>query len=63
MLQQFYKEYMNILMTDPLSLPVWLMLQRKFMMPAMMISRRSDMEDFMKRYSLNGIKVPTICKP
>lgn len=63
MSQEFYKEYMHILMTDPLSLPVWLMLQRKFMMPAMMIAKRSDVEDFMKQYSLNGIKVPTICKP
>jgi hypothetical protein len=61
--QEFYKEYMHVLMSDPLSLPVWLMLQRKFMMPAMMIAKSGEMEDFMKRYSLNGMKVPTICKP
>jgi hypothetical protein len=54
--QDFYKEYMNILMTDPLSLPVWLMLQRKFMMPASMIARNDRMEQYMKMYSLNGIK-------
>jgi len=61
--QDFYKEYMHILMTDPLSLPVWLMLQRKFMMPAAMIAKGGEMETFMKCYSLNGIKIPTICKP
>ena len=63
MLNEFYKEYMHILTTDPLSLPVWLMLQRKFMLPAMMIARNDEMEKFMSHFSLNGIKVPTICKP
>ena len=63
MSQQFYKEYMNILATDPLSIPVWLMLQYKFMSPAAMIAKGGEMETFMKRYSLNGIKIPTICKP
>ena len=42
---------------------VWLMLQMKFMSPAAMIARGGEMEEFMKRYSLNGIKIPKICKP
>jgi hypothetical protein len=42
---------------------VWLMLQMKFMSPAAMMTKGSEMEAFMKRYSLNGVKVPTICKP
>jgi hypothetical protein len=53
---EFYKEYMNVLMTDPLNLPVWLMLQRKFMGPAMMIAKGNEMETFMKQFSLNGLK-------
>jgi hypothetical protein len=61
--QEFYKEYMNVLATDPLSLPVWLMLQYKFMSPAAMIAKGDKMEQYMKMYSLNGLKVPTICKP
>lgn len=42
---------------------VWLMLQAKFMTPASMIARNDKMEQFMKQFSLNGIKAPTICKP
>jgi hypothetical protein len=42
---------------------VWLMLQYKFMMPARMISVSDDMHDFLKCFSLNGIKPTTICKP
>jgi hypothetical protein len=59
----FYQEYMQILMTDPLSLPVWLMLQRKFMLPAAMISRNDDMEKFIGHFSLNGVKNFSICRP
>jgi len=42
---------------------VWLFLQMKFMGPASMISRGAEMETFMKHFSLNGIKPPTICRP
>jgi hypothetical protein len=42
---------------------VWLMLQYKFMLPAMMIARNDETEQFMKQFTLNGIKIPTICKP
>lgn len=44
---------------------VWLMLQLKFMAPANMIARNDAMEDFLKRYSLNGIKsnLGNMCKP
>ena len=42
---------------------VWLILQYKFMMPAAVIARNDAMEDWMKHFSLNGIKIPTICKP
>jgi hypothetical protein len=42
---------------------IYMMLQMKFMAPAAMIAKGSEMETFMKRYSLNGVKVPTICKP
>jgi hypothetical protein len=59
----FYAEYVKILTTDPFSLPIWLYLQYKFISPASMIARGNEMEEFIKRYSLNGIKIPTICKP
>jgi hypothetical protein len=52
----FYKEYFTILTTEPLNLPVWLYLQYKFMLPASMIARNDEMEQFVKQYSLNGIK-------
>jgi hypothetical protein len=42
---------------------VWLMIQMKFMSPAAMIARGSEMEQFMKQFSLNGIRNPNICKP
>jgi hypothetical protein len=42
---------------------VWLMLQFKFMGPAKMIAKGADMEEFMKLFSLNGIRNPNICKP
>jgi hypothetical protein len=35
---------------------IWLMLQMKFMMPAYMISKNNDMQDFLKQFSLNGLK-------
>jgi hypothetical protein len=35
---------------------IWLMLQMKFMSPAAMIARNDRMEQYMKMYSLNGIK-------
>ncbi len=41
---------------------VWLMLQFKFMLPAKLISRGDDMEQFLGQFSLNGIK-GNICKP
>jgi hypothetical protein len=42
---------------------IWLMVQLKFMTPAAMIARGSEMEQFMKQFSLNGIRNPNICKP
>ena len=42
---------------------IWLLLQMKFMAPANMIAKGNDMEKFMSHFSLNGIKIPTICKP
>ena len=42
---------------------VWLMLQMKFMSPAAMIAKGGEMEAFMKRYSLNGIRSSNLCKP
>jgi hypothetical protein len=59
----FYKEYMTILMTDPLNLPIWWMLQMKFMLPAAMISRNDEMENFISHFSLNGIRNFNICRP
>lgn len=41
---------------------VWLMLQYKFMSPAKMISVNEDMENFLKCFSLNGIKQFSICR-
>ena len=60
-----YREYLDVLITDPLSAPVWLYLNYKFMSPAMMIARNDAAEEFVKRYSLNGIKsnLGNICKP
>jgi hypothetical protein len=42
---------------------VWMMLQFKFMYPAKMISVNDDMENFLKQFSLNGIKSANICRP
>ena len=42
---------------------VWSMLQVKFMMPAQMMTKGGEMEEFVKRYSLNGVKAGNICKP
>jgi hypothetical protein len=44
---------------------VWLMLQMKFMTPAYMIAKNDDMQEFMKQFSLNGIKSRPLqhCKP
>jgi hypothetical protein len=57
-----YNEYIKVLTTDPLSLPIWWMLQLKFTVPAMMISRNEEMEKFISHFSLNGIKSFNICK-
>jgi hypothetical protein len=35
---------------------IYLMVQMKFMSPARMIAQGSEMEKFMKHFSLNGIK-------
>ena len=61
--KELFKEYLEVLYNDPLSLPIWWYLNYKFMMPAAMIARNDRMEEFMKHFSLNGIKIPTICKP
>jgi hypothetical protein len=58
----FYKEYMEVLTTEPLNLPMWLYLQYKFMTPTMMIARNDEMQKFIGHFSLNGIK-SNICKP
>ena len=42
---------------------VWLMVQMKFMSPAAIIAQGSEMEQFMKQFSLNGIRSPKFCKP
>ncbi len=42
---------------------VWLLLQTKFMMPAYMIGKNDDMQEFMKQFTLNGIKASNLCKP
>ena len=42
---------------------VWLCLQNKFMGPARMIARTDAMEQWLKHFSLNGMKIPVICKP
>ena len=42
---------------------VWLMLQMKFMTPAYMIAKNNDVQEFMKQFSLNGIKASNLCKP
>ena len=42
---------------------MWLFLQNKFHGPARAMAKGAEMEQFMKQFSLNGIKVPTICKP
>jgi len=41
---------------------IWLMLQYKFMAPANMISANDDMQDFLKHFSLNGIKQFNLCR-
>ena len=60
---EFYKEYVNILLTEPLNLPVWLYLQYKFMSPAMMIARNDEMQKWLSHFSLNGVRSSNLCKP
>jgi hypothetical protein len=62
-LYAFYKEYITVLTTEPLNLPIWLMLQCKFMSPAMMIANGGEVEKFVGRFSLNGWKTGNICNP
>lgn len=50
-----YKEYMQILTTDPLSLPMWLYLNYKFMMPATMIARTDAIEELTKPFKQYSI--------
>ena len=42
---------------------VWLFLQYKFMSPAKMISVGEGMEEYLKCFSLNGLKSSNLCKP
>jgi hypothetical protein len=42
---------------------VWLLVQMKFTTTATMIAQGAEMEQFMKQFSLNGIRNPNICKP
>lgn len=51
----FFEAYMDYCM--------WLFLQNKFSGPARMIARGSEMEEFIKHFTLNGVKASTICKP
>lgn len=57
------KEFYNLLLTDPLSLPVWWLLTIQFMLPAAIIARNDEMEKFFGSVSLNGIKNFSICRP
>jgi hypothetical protein len=41
---------------------VWLMLQYKFMYPAKLIGYNDDMQNYLKQFSLNGIKTFSICR-
>lgn len=41
---------------------VWIMLQYKFMLPAHIIGLGDDMEQYLKCFSLNGIKNYSICR-
>ena len=41
---------------------VWMMLQYKFMSPAKFISINDEKENFLKQFSLNGIKSFNICR-
>jgi hypothetical protein len=52
---QFFEAYIDYCM--------WFYLQNKFSGPARMIARGAEMEEFMKQFSLNGIRNPNICKP
>ncbi len=42
---------------------VWLMLQFKFAAPAKMISYNDGMEEYLRQFSLNGLKSSNLCKP
>lgn len=56
-------EYYKLLLTDPLSLPVWWLLTIQFKLPAILIARNDEMEKFLGTVSLNGIKNFSICRP
>ncbi len=51
----FYKDYISVLTTDPLSLPAWLYLQYKFMTPAAMIARNDAIEELTKPFKQYSI--------
>lgn len=63
MYSKIISEYFQVLTKDPLSLPVWWMLQMQFMLPAMLIARNEEVEKFVGAVSLNGIKNFSICRP
>ena len=60
--QKIGTEFLELLVSDPLSLPVWWMLQMKFMLPAMLIAHNDEMEKYIGAVSLNGIKNFSICR-
>jgi hypothetical protein len=42
---------------------VWLMLQYKFMMPAVLIEYNDNKEKLLGQFGLNGFKTFNLCKP
>lgn len=54
--QKIGMEFLELCRSDPLSIPVWWMLQIHFMLPAHLIARNNQLEEHMKYFTLNGIK-------
>lgn len=60
--QKIGPEFIELLLSDPFNIPVWWMLQIKFMLPAIMIAHNDEMEKYISAVSLNGIKNFSICR-
>lgn len=41
---------------------IWLMLQYKFMLPAQIIEYNDNMQEFLKYFGIDGLRMPNLCQ-